>query len=268
MKMPTIAITRPKESLSSAVKLAKSYKFKTIAVPFIEIREKEDKQFSIFLKKLLNGGVDYVIFTSTNGIKFTLKKVIKAKKKKEFFKALKKIKVVAIGKITAKSLQKYKIKADILPEEFSSNGLVKKFAKQEIANKNIEIPRSNYGSDMLIEGLKKLNANVHEVHVYSIALPKNLEKQKKLIEKALKGEVDIFTFTSTQTVVNFLKIAEKKKEKIIKILNEKITACIGMPTKKILEENGIKVKVMPKEFTFEEMMKEIDRCLKNNSLYA
>lgn len=84
---------------------------------------------------------------------------------------------------------------EILPEEFSSEGIIKKFAKEEIANRNIEILRSSQGSKVLFNGF--------------------------------------YFYTNSF-------------ELIIKILNDKITVCIGTQTKKILEENGIKVKVMPK----------------------
>ena len=77
------------------------------------------------------------------------------------------------------------------------------------------------------------------------------------MEKALSREIDIFAFTSSMTVRNFMELADEMgvKEEIISILNEKIVAAIGKPTSDTLSGFGINVKVMPEQYTFEELLR-------------
>lgn len=213
--------------------------------------------------RLLSGVSDYVIFTSSNGIKFSLINAEKTIGKNEFIYALNKVKVVSIGKLTENAGIIVGINTNILPKTFSSLGLIEELENHNLKNKTVEILRSSHGSKSLTKALEKLNAIVYDICVYSIQMPKDIEKPRGLIKKALNNEIDIFTFTSTMTVVNFFKIADliNSKEKLIEIMNKKIVAAIGIPTKNKLNEYGIKVKIMPEIFTFKEMIKEINKVV-------
>jgi len=46
------------------------------------------------------------------------------------------------------------------------------------------------------------------------------------------------------------------KDELIRIMNEKTVAAIGKPTADTLSGFGVEVKVMPKHYTFEELLKE------------
>ena len=213
--------------------------------------------------RLLSGFSDYVIYTSSNGIKYSLINAEKTIGKDEFINALNKVQVASIGKLTENAGLIVGIKSNILPKTFSSEGLIEEFDTHNLKNKTVEILRSSHGSKSLTMGLEKLGAKVNDICVYNIQMPKNIERPKELIKRAVDNEIDIFTFTSTMTVVNFFKIAEiiNSKQKLIDIMNKKIVAAIGIPTRNILKEYGIKVKIMPEIFTFEEMIKEINKVI-------
>jgi uroporphyrinogen-III synthase len=59
-------------------------------------------------------------------------------------------------------------------------------------------------------------------------------------------------------VRNFMSIADEMgvKDELIRIMNEKTVAAIGKPTADTLSGLGVEVKVMPKNYTFEELLKE------------
>lgn len=213
--------------------------------------------------RLLHKSSDYVIFTSSNGIKFSLINAEKTIGKEAFIKALNKTNVISIGELTKKAGIKEGIKTSILPKIYSSKGIIEELKNHNLKDKVIEILRSSHGSNALIKELKNLNAIVNDICVYSIQLPKDIEKPKELIKRAINNEVDIFTFSSTMTIINFFKIAEMMecKERLIKIMNKRIVASIGLPTKEKLNDFGIEVKIMPKIFSFEEMIKEIKRVV-------
>ena len=258
--MKKISIIRPDEKIRDAVKIVREHGLEPVCAPMIDVVKKKDEKFNTFLHMLGKGNVDYVIFTSTNGVKHMLENVSNSDlDKNRFIGLLNESKIVAIGEPTKVFIEKYNLSVDTVPEKYSSDGIVSELSKHEVKGKNIWVIRSSHGSGILIDGLKELGANVFETEVYSIEMPKDLTRQKKLINSAVEGDIDIFTFTSRMTVVNFLKIADdmQLKTKILEKMNKKMVLAIGNPTKEELEKNGIKVEDVPGKFTFEALISGI-----------
>lgn len=252
--MKTIAIMRPPQYLQDSIKLAESYGYDVIAAPMIELREKDDPKFDVFVQRVLNHEVDYVIFTSANGVMFALKKVGDAK----FTDALNTCNIVAIGPNTQRELEKHGIRVNMMPATYSSDGIVSALAPS-VSEKKVEVVRSSHGSPALIEGLEKHGAHVHEVQVYEIVRPTG-EAQEEIIRAALDDKIDVFVFTSAMTVVNFLQTAEdlSRKDEVIDAMNRKTVAAIGTPTAEALANNDIHVDVLPKRFTFEDLLDALE----------
>jgi len=106
--------------LPESIKLAESYGYDVIAAPMIELREKDDPEFDVFVQRVLNHEVDYVIFTSANGVAFALKRA----GNKKFVDALNTCNIVAIGPNTQRELEKHSIHVDLMPATYSSDGIV------------------------------------------------------------------------------------------------------------------------------------------------
>ncbi len=250
--MKVIAIMRPASYLAESVKLANSLGFETITAPMIDVADKTDANFKGFVEGVMAGEVDYVIFTSANGVEFTL---LKLNEPEEFVEQLNKTHVIAIGPRTKNALLKNGIHVSFVPDSYSSEGLVEQL--KGIEGAIIEIARSSHGAPLLVEGLKKKGATVHETQVYQIVSPRD-ERHVALVKRACEGEVDIFAFTSSMMVRNFMMLADEMgvKDEIIRVLNEKTVAAIGKPTADTLSEFGVKIAVMPERYTFEELLLE------------
>ncbi len=250
--MKVIAVMRPAPYITESVKLANSMGFAVITAPMIDVVDKTDANFGGFVERVMKGEVDYVVFTSANGVEFTL---LKLDEPEEFIGQLNKTHVVAIGPMTKNALLKSGIHVIIMPESYSSEGLVEYISGIEGAV--IEIARSSHGAPELVEGLRKKGAIVHETQVYQIISPRD-ERHAALMKRALAGEVDIFAFTSSMMVRNFMALADEMgmKDEVIRVMNEKTVAAIGKPTADTLSEFGVKVKIMPKHYTFEELLLE------------
>lgn len=250
--MKVIAIMRPAGYLAESAKLASSMGFSTITAPMIDVMDKTDSNFKGFLDRIMGGEADYIIFTSANGVEFTL---LKIKYPDEFIERLNETNVIAIGPKTRDALLKNGIHVTMMPGSYSSTGLVKELSGIEGAN--IEIARSSHGAPELVRGLLEKGAVVHETQVYQIISPKD-ERHVALFKRALAGEVDIFAFTSTMMVRNFMALAREmgEKDEIIRIMNQKVVAAIGKPTCDTLIGFGVNVSVIPEHYTFEEMLLE------------
>ena len=253
---PVLAIMRPERYLKESVELAESMGFEPLAVPMIELEGMKDEFFDAFVERVMSGSSDYVIFTSANGIDFTLEK-IPAEDHGDFIAALNSTKVIAIGPTTRKALVDMGIDVLGMPGVYSSEGLVE-FLCSDAKGKVIDTARSFYGSAFLIEGLKECGAEIHETNVYTLTKPEG-EDQKEFMSKVLAGEVDVFAFTSSMMVRNFFEaaVARSSMDDVTAIMNDSIVAAIGGPTARTIEGYGVNVSVTPGKFTFEEILKKV-----------
>lgn len=253
-KIPVLAIMRPESYREKSETIARDYGFEPIYAPMIKLEGIKDDGFEPFVKRVIDGTSDYVVFTSANGITFTLDKLSDAEKE-DFIEALKKSKVIAIGPNTEKELVKIGIENSFMPADYSSEGIVEALCP-EVKGKIVDLARSAFGAKVLIEGLEKCGATVYETHVYTLTIPEGAA-QKELIERTLAGEVDAFAFTSSMMVKGFMRHAEKlgAADSVKETLSRAFVGAIGTPTGNTLKKYGINADVIPDEFTFEALIK-------------
>jgi len=75
--------------------------------------------------------------------------------------------VCAIGPATADALREEGYAVDIVPEEFTSSGLVSTL-EERISGARVEVARSDHGSPVLLEGFEDAGAYVHETILYRL----------------------------------------------------------------------------------------------------
>lgn len=255
-KKPALAIMRPETYLEKSEKLARSLGFEPVSAPMIQLVGMKDEGFDPFVKRVLEGISDYVIFTSANGITFTLNK-LPDQERGSFIEALKQTNVLAIGPNTQNELVKIGIKETFMPGDYSSTGIVEALGSK-VQGKIVDIARSAHGAEVLVEGLKECGAKVYETHVYTLTRPEGAP-QKELLKRTLAGEVTVFAFTSSMMVKNFFKNAEEADalDAVKEALNRATVGAIGTPTGNTLKKYGINVDVIPGEFTFEALLSSL-----------
>ncbi|MBP1908806.1 uroporphyrinogen-III synthase [Methanolobus bombayensis] len=257
-KKPVIAIMRPKTYLKKSSELASSMGFEPVAVPMVELEDMKDEYFDGFVERVMTDVSDYVIFTSANGIDYTLQKI---DDREAFIAALNKTKVIAIGPTTRKALEDLGIQVLGMPGVYSSEGLVE-YLCPKVKGKVIDTARSFYGSTRLIDGLKSCGAEIHETNVYTLVKPEGKEQQE-FIDQVIEGKIDIFAFTSSMMVRNFFDYANDQfvRNRIVGIMNNSVVAAIGLPTAETIESFGVPVSVMPDKFTFKALLEDIREVL-------
>lgn len=157
--------------------------------------------------------------------------------------------VCAVGEATAAALDEAGYRVDLIPEEFSSTGLVAAL-EDRIGGAKCEVARSNHGSPVLTSGLERAGAYVHETVLYELQKPPESGESATL---AAAGDLDGALFTSSLTVENFLAGAEERgvREAAVAGLNEGVVGAIGEPTRATAETEGIEVDVVPEMADFE-----------------
>jgi uroporphyrinogen-III synthase len=256
--MQTIAIIRPKAQLAASKRLVEALGYKTIVAPLIDIVEIEDPVWPTFVRELKQGLVDYVVLTSANGVHRCVKLGLEAGMIPSATR------VVALGPHTAERLREAGIRVDLMPHEFSSRGIVQLLSN--ITSDNIWLLRSAYGSDSLVDGLRRNGAVVNQVLLYS--LNKLCGKaQKDFIRRVLEEEVAAVLFTSGMTVRSFFECASRisAHDRAVQTLKTRLVGAIGAPTADVLADYGVAVNVMPDKATFRSLALAADAALTNRA---
>ena len=163
--------------------------------------------------------------------------------------------LACIGPRTAAAARDAGWTVDVVPEEYTSSGLVETLA-DEVDGRRVEVARSDHGSDVLLDGLRDAGADVHETVLYRLVRPEGSGQSTVM---AAGGELDAVCFTSSLTVANFLDAADERgvREEAVAGLNRAVVGVIGDPTRQTAEGYGIRVDVVPENATFEELATEV-----------
>ena len=244
MSKPVVAITRPKDRAKKACEIVEELGGEAFLAPTLDLKPVDTES----LKELVaqKDELDWLIFTSPTTI-VSLKKF-----HPDFLKDLN-CKLAVIGNKTGKLAEKEGLTVDLMPEEFTAEGLIEEFKRQGITGKTIGIPRTASARAVLPEELEKLGNTVILAEAYKSLFPMDEKAVQELIEKIENKEIDAITFTSPLTVENFFEIVEDK-EKIAELLSENVlTVCIGPITAKVLDKYDITY-IYPETYTVPDMM--------------
>ena len=254
MSRPIVAITRPKDRSKAACKIVEELGGQYFLAPTLDLKPVNTPS----LKNLIanKDSLDWIVFTSPTTIN-SLNLFYP-----DFLKNLE-CKVAVIGNKTGKLAKDHGVNVDLIPEDFTAEGLIEEFKKRNIVNQTIGIPRTASARSVLPEGLEKLNNEVILAEAYKSLFPMDEDKINDLIAKIESNEIDAITFTSPLTVTNFFKIA-KDEEKLANLLsNNLLTVCIGPITGKILDQYNINY-IYPDTYTVRDMMELLFKTWRNS----
>ena len=226
-----VAVFRPAdERLAEAVELLESLGADPVADPMLAVEPtgatpREDAEFVVLTSKT---GVELAAAANWNPGDAT---------------------VCAIGSATAGALREAGYAVDVVPEEYSSAGLVAAL-EDRVAGASVEVARSDHGSPVLTDGLADAGAEVNETVLYRLVRPDGAGES---VDLAIEGELDAALFTSSLTVEHFLDAAAERGGRAVAIeeLNDAVVGAIGDPTRETAEREGITVDVVPETADFE-----------------
>lgn len=198
---------------------------------------------------------DCLIFTSKNGVTYFLKRFFERERD---IRDLKGIKICAVGSKTAKEIQKYGIRVDLIPGEFSSEGLIKlvevlKSSRTHgLKGMRFLLPRAEKAREVFPEKVRELGGHIDLPVAYRSIKPELHGKRLRRFFR--EGRISIATFTSAATFNNFMDIMGEKANELFRGV---AIAVIGPVTAKAVEKAGFKVDIMPREATIEALVEEI-----------
>lgn len=222
-----------------------------IGFPTIQIKFSCDNQE---LKEILNRSGDYewLIFTSENGVKFFFKALMDSGVD---IRSFKNAKIAAVGAGTAKALQSHYINANFIPKKFLTKSLATELSQQfNLIDKPVlrvkGIPAPTTVEDIL-------NENYASVDTLIVYKTRQANPLPRIADDLISSGADLFTFTSSSTAQNFVKIlGEETAQKLA--ASSKILS-IGPVTSNTLRKLGLPVHFEAETHTIEGMIEELYR---------
>jgi uroporphyrinogen-III synthase len=259
LKGKVVALTRPVGQAEEAGRLIEQRGGVPYYIPAIEIKGLSNHELvKKFIAEMTDLQVDYVIFMSTNGVKYLFSAAQELGQTSQLKEGLASAFVVAVGPRTAEALQEeYEVKVSLVPTKYSSEGLIECFGEGEIADKVIRIPRTSNATPMLTDKLKAMGASVEEIYVYESGLPEDEVLKSKFFEDLASGKIDAVIFGSGLSAKNIFRMLSEKApmEKLRSMISGKVTTvAIGPTTAEALKELSIQVDVMPEDYLFDKAL--------------
>jgi uroporphyrinogen III methyltransferase/synthase len=222
-----------------------------IELPAIEIEPRPDrKRLRATLDRLDNGGYDWAVFTSANGVDVFFQFLTTDGKDA---RALGWSRVCAIGPGTAAALARHGIVADLLPERFIAEGIVEALGKQRIMGNRILWVRARGARRTLALGLMRLGAEVEELPLYRAVPPREVDAEA--MRRLRDGEIDVVTFASPSAVRNLAKMLGGDTSMLAKAR----IACIGPVTARAARKLGLRVDIEAPEHTVAGLVSDLCR---------
>ncbi len=257
--MTTIALMRPPSTLAESVRLGEARGLSVLAASMMSLEPMADGRLTRFLSDSSAAQADFVVFTSSNGVSHALELASESGLSGNLRRIMDRARIVAIGAKTKRALEAQDIRVDLVPKTASSEGLVEMFTELGVKGARMVILRSAHGSEKLVSGLTALGAMVDDIPVYATGPPADAAAAEGLVRRAAQGDIDVFCFTSSMMVRNFMEIAQSLglADQVLMRMGRAKVAAIGAPTVRTLEGYGVRAEIVPEEQTIEALLDEV-----------
>jgi uroporphyrinogen-III synthase len=235
-----LAITRNDLEAREFSELVASEGGRTIALRTIEIIPKDPSVVDEFINTAYKNQNDYFAFLSPQAVEVLFNHADKIYKTHELVSVLNSGIVAAIGPKTKQRLVDHSIDVKMLPEAYSSVGLVELFSKMKLNGKKILIPRSEASNESVQKALTALNMVVNVIFLYTFRTADISPIWKDFVLLLEQKRVDAIVFTSASNVRSFFEITEKMPQNISSLLkNVKAVIAIGPMTNEELKKRSV-----------------------------
>jgi uroporphyrinogen-III synthase len=215
-----------------------------IEVPFIEIRKpKSFKPLNEALKNLAQ--YDWLILTSVNGVEALQERMKTLRLTK---RALRHLRIAAIGPATKKAILRLGLKVDVVPEEYVAESVVRSL-KSKVQGKQVLLVRAKVARDVIPHELRRAGASVDVVEAYETVVPLSSRKRLRAALQHPHRRPHVVTFTSSSTVRNFIALLGSQARPKPRRLKGILTASIGPVTSSTLRQLGLPVDIEARQFT-------------------
>jgi uroporphyrinogen III methyltransferase/synthase len=160
--------------------------------------------------------------------------------------------ICAIGPATAAEFAQSGVKVDLVPREFTAEGLLEALRERDVGGKAFLIPRAKVARDVLPRVLADKGARVEIVEAYETVVPVLAPGE---LRRLLTPPPDVITFTSSSTVTHFAKLVGEGKTS--ELLSRVAIASIGPITSRTIRDLGLNVNIEAEQSTIPALVRAI-----------
>lgn len=236
----TVMITRPRGQMAVLAETLGELGAATIEAPAVEIRPADDlAPIDAALRRL--GEFDLVAFTSVNGVDAF---VARCGALGLDARALRSAQIAAVGPATAEALRGHFIRADIVPETFTTAALAEAIvAGGDVRGRRVLLARSDQAGGALPEVLRSAGGEVTDVAFYRTGCPAGLPEDA--VAALTAGQVDWIAFASPSAARHFAALlppdarpaAAAAKRAAIGPVTADALADVGLPAAAVADEH-------------------------------
>jgi uroporphyrinogen III methyltransferase / synthase len=247
-----VVLTRPEEQGQRMREALTERGAHVISFPTIQTTAlKDQKQLHSALKRLET--FDWVVFTSFNGVRFTLEYY--AKHAAQFGGKFTHVKIAAVGHPTRLELERFALRADFVPKVFNGESLAFELAEMENLNgQRVALFVALEHRPELPAAFQELGATVEVIPTYQTQPVRPEPGAIHALEHAPTLERPTYIFYSPSALKAFCQIVPDAKA----LLHAGIVATIGSTTAYAAVAQGLRVDVTPQEFTSEALVKVLE----------
>jgi uroporphyrinogen III methyltransferase/synthase len=193
---------------------------------------------------------EWVAFTSQNGVTASLDRLRALGGDARAFAGAQ---ICAIGPATARTLDERNLVADLVPETFTTAGVLEAMQAAGVDGKRVLLLRADIAPPDLGDGLREAGAHVTSVTAYHTTTGNGTRADLELL---LAGGLDIVTFTSSSTVRHLLDALGGDTA----LLGGALVASIGPVTSQTARAAGLNVDVEAHPHTIEGLVAAIQNA--------
>ncbi|MDQ6422238.1 uroporphyrinogen-III synthase [Paenibacillus sp. LHD-117] len=244
----TVAVTGPRKAEEISRMIAK-FGGKTVIRPAQGTVFLDDTIIESQLRDLIARPADWLLLTTGVGAEALLQTADRLGLSDAFLSALGRMKVAARGYKTVNVLRKLGITPVIRDNDGTTAGMLAEMEDIDLRGKHVVLQLYGDPAPKIIGKLRERGAICEELLPYRHVPPID-DSVERLIEEALRGEVNAIAFTSTVQVrclMNTAAVLGKREALLEAFDNGLLAVAVGKVTAEVLTEEGVDRVLYPEE---------------------
>jgi uroporphyrinogen III methyltransferase/synthase len=227
----SVLVPRTRHQASALSERLRALGAEPVQAPTIAIEPgREPEALASALASVSGGAYDWMALTSVNGVDA----VFQALDALELdARALAGMRIAVVGSGTAEALAAHGVRADLVPERFTTRGLADALLRSSPEPGRVLLARADIATPTLTQALAAAGWATSEVEAYRTvpvtALPDGVR------ERIMSGDIDVLAFASSSTVRNFLGLLDGEVPASTSVVS------IGPVTSETCRELGLRV---------------------------